>query len=298
LQILGKRLETSSMRKFTLVLCTLSLFLAFGCQKRNTTSSKPIVLVSAPPYLDFVQRIAGETVTALSLVPVGANPHIYEPTPKEMEHLREAALWLRLGEPSDQKAYSILKESPMHIADITEGLALLPLAHSGCSHAHHEHESHDLHVWLSPKLAAQQAKIISAHLCALLPENKERYEEALLNLLSDLQCAHEEISKLLASKSGSALLVSHPAFTYFCNDYNLEQLSIEVEGKEPLPQDIHSLFCRIKERTIHSILTQPQYSDKAAKLMAEHLQLPIYEIDPYAQDYFKNLNLLAERIAE
>lgn len=237
-------------------------------------------------------------MTPISLVPVGANPHIYEPTPKEMEQLRQAALWLRLGEPSDQKVYSILKQSSMQIADITHGLALLPLSRCACSHAHHEHENYDLHIWLSPKLAQRQAEMITSHLSTLLPQNKERYEKALFIFLNDLKRIDEEISRLLASKNGSALLVSHPAFAYFCSDYNLEQLSIEVEGKEPLPQDIHSLFCRIKEQNIRSILIQPQYSDKAARLIAEHLQIPIYEVDPYAQDYFKNLHLLAELIAK
>ena len=286
------------MRKFYFLLCTLALLLAVGCEKSSPAPSKPIVLVSIPPYLDFVQRIAGETVTAISLVPVGANPHIYEPTPKEMEQFRLAALWLRLGEPSDQKAYRILKESSMHIADITQGLKLLPLAHSTCSQAHPHNESQDLHVWLSPKLAAHQAEGIASHLGVLLPENKEKYERALSILLKDLKSIDEEISTLLASKSGSTLLVSHPAFAYFCNDYKLKQLSIEIDGKEPLPKDILSLLSCIKTYNIRSILTEPQYSNKAARLIAEHLQLPTYEVDPYAQDYFKNLHLLAQLIAK
>lgn len=275
------------------ILFTLCLLFTAGCEKKQAASSKPIVLVSAPPYLDFVQRIAGDTVTAVSLVPVGANPHVYEPTPKEMQLLRGAALWLRLGEPSDQKAYRVLKQGPTHIADITEGLALLPLSEGHSCHAYN-----DLHVWLSPKLAQRQAEMIAHHLSVLLPENKAVYESALAELLADLHNVDEEIRAQLAPKSGSAILVSHPAFAYFCKEYALEQLSIEVEGKEPLPQDIQALLQSVKAQNIISVLSEPQYSDKAAKLMAEHLHAAVHEIDPYAPDYLDNLRRLARTIAQ
>lgn len=274
------------------ILFILGILLSAGCEKRQAAASKPIVLVSAPPYLDFVQRIAGDTVTAVSLVPVGANPHVYEPTPKEMQQLRGAALWLRLGEPSDQKAYRVLKQGATRIGDITEGLPLLPLSEGHCCHAHN-----DLHVWLSPKLAQQQAEMIARHLSALLPENQALYASALVGLLADLHTVDEEIRTRLAPKSGSAILVSHPAFAYFCKEYALEQLSIEVEGKDPLPQDIQTLLERVKEQNIVSVLSEPQYSDKAAKLMAEHLHVTVYEIDPYAPDYLDTLRRLARTIA-
>jgi len=233
-------------------------------------------------------------VTAISLVPIGANPHVYEPTPRQMQQLRAAALWLRLGEPSDQNAFRVLKQGPTRIADITEGLPLLSLTESHCCHS----TCYDLHVWLSPKLAQQQAEMIAHHLSTLLPENKVAYENALAELLADLQKVDAEIRSELAPKSGSAILVSHPAFAYFCKEYALEQLSIEVEGKDPLPQDIQALLQRVKEQNILSVLSEPQYSDKAAKLMAEHLHATLYEIDPYAPDYLNNLRHLAHIISQ
>jgi zinc transport system substrate-binding protein len=200
-----------------------------------------------------------------------------------------------LGEPSDQKAYQVLKQGPTRIADITEGLALLPLTEG---HSCHEHIHNDLHIWLSPKLAQRQAEMIARHLSVLLPENQMLYERALAELLADLHKVDEEIRAELAPKHGSAILVSHPAFAYFCKEYALEQLSIEIEGKEPLPQDIQTLLQRIKEHNIVSVLSEPQYSDKAAKLMADHLHAAVYEIDPYAPDYLDNLRRLAHVIAQ
>jgi zinc transport system substrate-binding protein len=290
----------------TFLLCIVLLIGAAGCQKPQAPSSaaKPTVLVSVPSYLYFIERIAGDTVEALSLTPAGANPHIYEPTPKEVQKMRRSALWIRLGEPSDQKTYTVLAEQDpkMRIVDITEGISLL--ANGENEHSHHPHhcEHHDplydRHIWLSPRLAEMQARTIAQHLSELLPENRERYESALAALIADLHELDEEVTALLATKRGSAILVSHPAFAYFCRDYQLEQLSIEVEGKDPLPQDITHLLEQAKEHQIARVIAEPQYSDKSAQLIAEHLQLPVCVVDPYSPDYLKNIRYLAEVVAK
>src|SRR5579862_3434615 len=287
-------------------LCFLLFFAASSCEKKQPASSKPIVLVSVPSYLYFVERIAGDTVSALSLTPPGANPHIYEPTPKEVQQFRQAALWIRLGEPSEKKTYTVLKEQSrgMRIVAITEDIPLLPISEGehavGKAHHHcsHHAESSDLHIWLSPRLAQKQAQTIARHLSELLPQNKEQYNKALNAFLSELQDLDKEITSLLASKSGSAVLVSHPAFAYFCQDYNLSQFSIEIEGKEPLPQDVTTILNMAKKHKIAHVIIEPQYSDKGAQLIAENLEVPVYVVDPYSQEYMKNVRYIAEIIAK
>ncbi len=291
----------------TIYFCILLCFAAFGCEKKAVTPSKPIVLVSVPSYLYFVERIAGDTVTALSLTPPGANPHIYEPAPKEVQRFRQASLWIRLAEPSDKKTHTVLKEQSrgMRIVDVAEGIPLLPSCEGlhavGKPHHHHhcsDHEdANDLHIWLSPKLAQRQAETIARHLSELLPENKEYYDKALALFLTELKDLDKEIASSLAPKSGSAVLVSHPAFAYFCQDYRLTQYSIEIEGKEPLPQDITAILTMAKTHKIANIIVEPQYSDKGAQLIAENLKVPVCVIDPYSQDYMKNLRIIAEIMA-
>jgi zinc transport system substrate-binding protein len=277
-------------------LCLVLFFAAWGCGKRETPHSKPAILVSVPSYLYFVERIAGDTVTALSLTPPGSNPHIYEPTPKEVQQFRKAALWIRLGEPSDVKTHAVLKEqSPdMRIVNIADGIAYLPL-YERC-HAGHNH-GQDLHIWLSPKLAIKQAEKIAEHLIQLLPDHRNAYEKALACFIEELSDLDREIANTLAGKSGSTVLVSHPAFAYFCQDYHLEQLSIEIEGKEPLPQDITALLTLAKAHKVTSVIAEPQYSDKGAQLIAKNLNVPVYTIDPYSPEYMTNLRFIAEVIA-
>ena len=97
----------------------------------------------------------------------------------------------------------------------------------------------------------------------------------------------KEITALLFSKKGSAILVSHPAFSYFCQDYDLTQLSIEIEGKDPLPQNVTSILKKAREYKVATIIIEPQYSDKGAQLIAECLKLPLMHCRSLCRRLFK-----------
>jgi len=290
--------------KFIIFVFTIPFLFLVSCQNKENAPSKYQVLVSLPPYLYFVERIAEDTVNVATLVPPGSNPHTYEPTPKEVERTFKVALWLRLGESYDKKILNVLKEhSPkLDVVEMTQGISLL----EECEHDHvtedsaHCHalgDGRDLHIWLSPKLAKTQAKTIAAALCKLLPENTQKYEENLRTLLQDLDNLDQEIITMLAPAKGQTILVSHPAFGYFCQEYHLLQLSIEFEGKDPLPQHISQILSAANKYHIKSILVEPQYSTKGAELIAEKLKLPIYIVDPYSSDYINNLRSIAKIIA-
>ncbi|MBS0621089.1 MAG: zinc ABC transporter substrate-binding protein [Verrucomicrobia bacterium] len=280
------------MHRIILLLLTL---LTASCGKSPAPDTKPSVLVSIPPYAYFVKKIAGDAVETFSLVPAGANPHIYEPTPREAERHQNAALWIRLGEPSDKKflQYFEEKEKVPLIVTVTEGIELL--SEKSCCH---HHESKDFHAWLSPHLAKEQAVKIAAGLIAILPEKQGLFEENLLSLLHELDLLDKEIASLMSPLEGKTILVSHPAFGYFCRDYHLTQLSVEMEGKDPLPQDVATLVSKMQNLTIQSILTEPQYSNKGAELIASHLHLTTHMVDPYAENYPESLRQIAQAIRE
>lgn len=279
-----------SFAAFTLL---LTLFLG-GCS--NPPLSSPSIFVSLPPYAYFVEKIGGDNLKVEVLVPRGTNPHMYEPSPQQVSEIAHASLWLRSHDPFETKLLDVLKEqSPqLEIVDLTEGLSLIGEDHHCC---HHHHETLDLHVWLSPELASKQAKIIEAALSRLFPEKAPQFQQNLQVLLDELNQLDQALTLQLKPFSDKTLLVSHPAFGYFCNRYHLKQLSLEQEGKEPLPQDILHTLEQAKASNTHLILTQPQYSNKAALLVAQKLNLAAHEIDPYQKDYPNMMHELADLIA-
>lgn len=288
---------------FRAILFFLMLPFCFvGCGKPKTKPpvASTIVLTSIPPYAFFIEKIAGDTVTVQTLVPAGANPHIFEPNPKQVEEANKAQLWLQIGEAFEKKITTVLKERnpSLVLVDLCEGISLL----SSCDDTSHTHacsheDGKDRHTWLSPKIAKKQAALIAESLSQLYPQNRELYTENLRRFTGDLEQLDQEIELLLHSMKGEAVLVSHPAFGYFCKDYDLIQVSVEYEGKDPLPQHIRSLFATIASSPVKSVLIQPQYNNKGAELIAEKLHLPIYLVDPYSSDYLTNLKNIASQIA-
>lgn len=289
------------LTRIFLLLMVLLVPLASCSKKEVGPKQKPTVLVSVAPYAHFVNKIAQGAVEVQTLVPEGANPHLFEATPRQVQRYLNAELWIYLGEAFDKKALPFFREAKRNIAivDVARGIDLISHEeHYACDHDHSHCEGADLHIWLSPTLAKQQAEHIAEGLCALLPEEKEKFRANLAVFLAELDELNERIATLLAPKQGQTILVSHPAFAYFCRDYHIEQLSIEFEGKDPLPQHITEILAHAKSHPIHSVLTEPQYSNKGAELIAQSLGLPTHSVDPYAENYSENLLNIAKVIAE
>lgn len=236
-----------------------------------------------------------------TLIPEGANPHLYEPTPRTIAQLQDALLWIRLGESFDHKMLQVFQDQnpDIHIVNIAEGIDLLSeRPHPECHHCHNTDEGKDMHIWLSPRLAKIQATTIANALSALFPENAPLYTDRLNALCQQLDELDQELTEMLAPKRGEAILVSHPAFAYFCRDYGLIQLSIEMEGKDPLPQHVTHLLKKARQYHVSTVLIEPQYSNKGAELIAKELGLSTTLVDPYAEDYLNNLKDIGKIIAQ
>jgi zinc transport system substrate-binding protein len=272
------------MRSFLLFLC--SFFLFVSCEKKNTcTEQKASIIVSLPPYTYFVERIVSDSLSVAPLIPVGSNPHLFEPTPKQVACMNTAKLWVRCRESFENKILKIVKEQNPNIAilDLFEEIA---------------DEEEDRHLWLSPKRAKKQAQAIAEALVLLYPSNEAYYRENLTQFLNELDALDKEISFLLAPLKGRAILTSHPAFGYFCEDYGLIQIAIECEGKDPLPQNLQETLRLAQQHKVARVLLQPQHNNKGAELMASYLHLPAEVIDPYSSNYLSNLRALAYLIGQ
>lgn len=262
-------------------------------------ANRPIVLTTIAPYRYLLSRIAGDLVKIETIVPVGANAHLFEPTPKDMKQWEKAALWLRNSDALEKKIFPILKEQNPTLTAI-DLWKDLPLLCSQCkqSSRHSHATTMDTHIWLSPKMAALQAEKIARALKGLLPEHSGLLNARLAVLLKELEELDQELTVQLSPLKGKAFLISHPSFSYFCRDYGLRQLSIETEGKEPLLKEIETLLQQAKDEHVCAVFSMPQFSDKGARLLAQKLQVPLYSIDPYGENYLQNLRQFAQLLAQ
>lgn len=258
------------------------------------------ILVSVPPYKHFVEQIAGDTVKVDTIVPAGASFHTFEPTPKQMLRASNSDIWFQIGESFEGRAAQAFKsfKPKMSFVDLRKGIDLIIVSDHGhgvdaCCHV----GSADLHIWLSPKQAKIQVKAITDALIATYPENKKLYEknlDAYLKILNDLD---NEIAKTLEPLKNRNFMVSHAAYAYYARDYNLKQIPIEYEGRDPTPKQLESTLKRARDANIKTIFVQEQYNKKAAQIVAKEIGAKIIIVDPYAEQYVQMMREVTRNIA-
>ncbi|KAF3361850.1 hypothetical protein PHSC3_001616 [Chlamydiales bacterium STE3] len=274
----------------------LSFSLLLSCFS-GELPKKPYVLVSVAPHKFFVEKIAEDLLEVILMVPPGASSHSYEPTPKQMVNASKGEIWFLLGEPFEQKAAKALKSynSQLKLVDMRQGLDLIS---DQCGHCKHHHHSMDPHIWLSPSMAKIQAATIAKTLSQYYPEHGELFQRNLESFSAELEHLDRKIDQVLQPLKNRTIMVSHPAYGYFCRDYQLQQLSIEFEGKDPTPKQLNTILSEARENNIRAIFIQQQYSNKAANLVAKELNVRIIDLDPYAENILESLFHIAQSFAQ
>lgn len=251
------------------------------------------VVVSIAPYQSIVQELVGSTATVGIMVPPGADMHAFEPSPRQMLEISQADLWFRIGEPFEKKAIGALKayNSQLQIVDLRESVQLI--YESTCPHCSH---GEDLHFWLSPSTVKKQASQIVSALSSRYPENASLYQENLVRLQKKLDDLDASIKTTLASLKNRLLFVSHPSFAYYGRDYNLQQYSIEFEGKDPSPRQLTAVLNFAREHGIKTIFAEKQTGTKGASLVAKQIGGSVIILDPFATPYQQMMETLTEQI--
>jgi zinc transport system substrate-binding protein len=216
----------------------------------------------------------------------------------QVAQMTRGTIWFQIGEPFEKKIEPFLKEKhrDLIVVDLRDNIPLIAEESHACAHCSKEHL--DRHVWLNPKLAIIQAETITETLSSSFPEHATEFWENYAQLKKDLIDLDTQLSVLLAPFRGQSILVSHPAFGYFCKEYGLTQISIEHEGKDPRPQYIEHVMKEAKEKPPIIAILLPQYNNKGTLIIAKELHIKTVNIDPYAENYIENLTFLAQTIAQ
>lgn len=285
------------MKKLSLLL--LAICSACGLfSPKSTPPSKPLVIVSAAPYIEVVRQIAGDKVFVRSIIPPDVDPHNFEPSPRDMGPLLHTSLWIQVGEEFEYLLENRLKETTpdmriLNLPSVTKSLKAV------CHHHGHCHDDHDVdtHYWLDPVTVAHQAKAINAELVQILPEEAKYFQDRTLHLKSKLYALNKKLAKRLAPFNGDAYLTTHKAYGYFCHRYHLIQLGIEPEdGKEMRSKDIYHVVegAKAHRDKLIGVLLQPQHVNRAAETIAAKFDLPLFMVNPYEEDYIATINELAD----
>jgi zinc transport system substrate-binding protein len=260
-----------------------------GCSGEADNTGKTVVAVTILPQAGFVEAIGGDRVEVVVMVPPGASPHTYEVTPDQMVQLSNAKMYAKVGSPVEfeltwmDKLIAVNKN--MLVVDCSKGIDLM-------ENQDPDELGLDPHIWLSVK----NAKIMVQNICDGLVQvdaaNKSYYEENCDDYLSKLTELDNDIETALAGVSNRSFIVFHPAFGYFARDYNLKQIAVEQEGKEPDANYIVRLIEEAREQDIHVVFVSPQYSTTSAEVIADEINGKVVVIDPLAKDFINNMRAI------
>jgi len=280
-----------------------SVLILFG----SLASAKPSVIVSILPEKTFVNKIAKERVDVTLMVAPGSSPHSYEPKSSQMVALSKADIYFSIGvEFEDVWLDKFTSQNPhLRFVNISDGVAKIVM---GGQHQHeddkhnaekHQHDGLDPHTWTSPENVAIMAHAIYKALVEIDPADEPFFKKNLDDFIKEIKNTDAQIKKLLKEvEPKSKFMVFHPSWGYFANAYGLTQVSVEVEGKSPKPKEIIRIIEEAKEEKVKVIFTQPEFSDKSARIIAKEAKVEVKKISPLSAEWSQNLINMAEAIAE
>jgi len=283
-----------------------SFFLFFSFLFGSLLSAAPTVTVSILPQKYFVEQIAKDYVNVNVMVVPGANQHTYEPKPAQMKELAKSEAYFSIGDGFEKAWLPKFKSSnpKMLMVDTVKGIEKIAMAEhhhedekadsKGNVHHDHEEESLDPHVWLDPMLVKIQAKNIYEALIALYPTQTNEFTKNYEAFLVSIDALDATIQKTLSDIKSRKFIVFHPSYGYFAKRYNLEQIAIEVSGKEPKPSELATIIKEAKEENAKVIFVAPQFSQKSAVSIAKQINGKVVPIDPLAYSWSENLLSIAK----
>lgn len=237
------------------------------------------IVVTIPPQSYFVERLAGGRAAVEVMIPEGANPETYEPTPKRLIALQNADVFFQIGSPLfPAEARYRRSAGKARLFDMTEGIEII---------------AGDPHFWTSPAAVRGIVQNLGRRLAGIDPSHRAEYERNAAAFLQDIDALDAQIKNALQEKKGQTFLVFHPAWTYFARDYGLKQLALEQDGKPPSASHIRSVLEVAKKKKIRSLIVQRGADMRSARAIAAELGGEVVMVDPLQRDWLEGMRRFA-----
>ena len=278
---------------------SISLLLAFtlaGCAERE--AREPVVSVSIAPLHYFVDRLTGEALEVNVMVPQGSSHGTYSPTARQMQKLSDSGIYFQVPSLGYEQAFiRRLDEMNPDIKHVDLGNYVELIRGEPIEHGDHFHEGGiDPHIWLSPKVMLELMPVLRDVVVEIYPEMESIVNENYPYVLADVERIHFEMEEIAEKLSKRRFMIFHPALTYLARDYDLEQVSIEHEGKEPSPAQLSQLIRHARAENVPVIFIQEEYDVRNARLVAEETGAEIVQINPLAYDWLIEMEKLSKNL--
>ncbi len=267
------------MQKMKLLIIIILVITAVNCSEKKSFNQDEInIVVSIPPFADFVKNIVGDRAKIFTLVPPGTNAHSYEPTPGDVKDLLNSQIYFRVGKSFNLEETIFNKieidTSETKIVDCSSGIEII---------------NNDPHYWLSPELVKKITNTMLNFLIKKYPIHKNYFANNAKRFLQNLDSIDSNIRIKLEDKKERSFLVYHPAWTYLAKHFDLTQFAVEHDGKSPKADELKEFIDLAVEKKAEAIFFDPHFDNSSVKTIANSLNIKIESLDPLPENYLSNL---------
>jgi len=137
-------------------------------------------------------------------------------------------------------------------------------------------------------------EVICSELVKIDPDNKDTYETNLANYIEKLSRLDEDIITTINKLKNKSFIIMHPSLGYFADDYGLNMVAIEQDGKETTAKRLQSVIDYAKDNQINVIFYQAEFDSQQAQTLALEIDGTTLEIEPLAKDYLGNMQTIID----
>ena len=268
----------------------LSLVGFAGCST-STTSSTPAksnepkkvqVVATNSIIYDITKNVAGDLADIHSIVPVGQDPHEYEPLPQDVQKIHDADLIFYNGinlENAEDAWFTKMVKNAGKVADkdyfaVSDGVDVIYLEGAN------EKGKEDPHAWLNIENGVIYAKNVAKQLIAKDPEHKDVYQKNVDKYVAELEKLDKDAKERLAKipQEKKLIVTSEGCFKYFSKAYGVPsayiwEINTEEEGT---PEQTTRLVEILKKSKVPSLFVESSVDDRPMKTVSQESGIPIY----------------------
>ena len=287
------------------VIIPLSSIAVYGTNSNQhvaiSDNSKLQVISSFNPLHEFSQEVGQDKVDVTLLVPIGVEPHDWEPTIKDVQQMQQSDLIIINGIGFENWVDSLDENNYQGtIVDTSVGIL------DEVPDEKNTDNSIDSHIWLNPVYAKIQVQNIASAFSNSDPENEIFYRANAEKYIEKLNTLDSRIRNEL-SGCNQDFIAFHDAFSYFADEYDLNQHTIIASNNshgEVTAKTLENVISTSKKLNIKVIFSEENVSTKTSEIIANEMGGKVLILSPlevasdgtYVSKMSENLENLKEAL--